>query len=146
MPIESIVKAIGDSAGPVALILGGLSLFVEVSKIKINPITAILSWMGERINGNLTKTVEKLETKVDALDEKSDMNEIDRIRWEILDFANSCRNGHLHTKDEFTHIIALNQKYHDILDKRDMTNGQIDLEYAYIVKIYKHCQEKNSFL
>ena len=85
---------------------------------------------------------EKLNDVVKTIDE----NEIDRIRWEILDFANSCRNQRRHTKDEFDHIIEINGKYHAILERRNMKNGIIDLEYDYIVKLYRRCQEKNSFL
>ena len=44
-------------------------------------------------------------------------DEKDRIRYEVLDFANSCRNGRRHTKDEFQHIIDLNDKYEVLLDK-----------------------------
>ena len=73
-------------------------------------------------------------------------NEKDRIRWEILDFANSCRNNIRHTKDEFQHIVDLNDKYIDLLVKTEDKNGVFEAEYEYIKKIYKERQEKNDFL
>jgi len=73
-------------------------------------------------------------------------NEKDRIRWEILDFANSCRNNQQHTKDEFQHIITLNDKYEKLLALTGDTNGVFEAEYRYIQKIYTECQEKNDFL
>jgi len=73
-------------------------------------------------------------------------NEKDRIRWEILDFANSCRNGRKHTKDEYQHIIALNDKYKDLLEKTGDKNGVFEAEYEYIKKLYAERQEKNDFL
>lgn len=130
---------IGEILGNATLLLAVLSIFVEITPIKINPISAVLRWISKAINGPIYETLKEIRDTIDD-------NEIDRIRWEILDFANSCRNGRLHTKDEFTHIIALNEKYHEILKKRDLTNGLIDLEYSYIVALYKKCCEKNSFL
>ena len=144
MPLSDLIEAIQETtlsqlAWEAAVIAAVLSALIEITPIKVNPISNALEWFGRKINGPLIR-------KVDELSEQVDKNEIDRIRWEILDFANSCRNGRHHTKDEFTHIIDLNTKYHTILEKRKMTNGQIDLEYEYIVQIYKHCMEENNFL
>lgn len=129
----------GEIATNAALLLAGVSAFVEFTPIKFNPISSFARWLGKKINGPLYEAVAEIRDSIDD-------NEIDRIRWEILDFANSCRNGRLHTKDEFIHIIALNAKYHDILKKRNLTNGLIDLEYSYIEELYRKCSEKNSFL
>ena len=98
------------------------------------------------MNGKLIAKVDDQGEQIKALDKKIDMNEIDHIRWEILNFANSCRHDVRHTKDEFEHIINLHEKYTQILDERHMTNGLITIEYEYIEDIYKHRLEKNSFL
>ena len=71
---------------------------------------------------------------------------MDRIRWEVLDFANNCRNDIRHTKDEFDHIIDLNTKYHVLLKKYGEENGVFDAEYEYILELYRKCQRNNSFL
>ena len=84
----------------------------------------------------------QINSVVKAVDE----NEKDRIRWEVLEFANSCRNGRKHTKDEFQHIITLNDKYKSLLAKTNDKNGVFDSEYEYIDKLYKERQEKNDFL
>lgn len=144
MALNDIINAISEitmrqAAGNLALIFLAASTLIEITPIKVNPISSFLKWVGKKINGDLEKGLSTVAEKVDR-------NEIDRIRWDILAFANSCRKGELHTKDEFTHIIDLNAKYHEILEEHDMTNGQIDLEYEYIVGIYKHCMEENSFL
>ena len=39
-------------------------------------------------------------------------HEIDELRWNILNFANSCRNGRKHSKDEFEHVISDHSKPH----------------------------------
>lgn len=134
-----MVEGFSIEGGHVALIIAAASLFFEVSKIKVNPITFILRWAGKRM-------FEPFDIRLDAVEKKIDENEIGRIRWEVLDFANSCRNGRRHTKDEFDHIISENDKYHKLLDKYEMENGVFDAEYAYIMKLYERCQMQNDFL
>lgn len=129
----------GELAGYAALIVAVGSIFFEVSKIKVNPISFVLRWVGKRM-------FEPVNGKLNAMEKAIDENEIDRIRWEVLDFANSCRNKRRHTKDEFDHIISQNDKYHKLLDKYDMENGVFDAEYAYILRLYKKCQDENDFL
>jgi len=137
---------LGEIFGSGAVIFLIFTTLIEITPIKWNPLTWLLSWLGIRMNGKLIAKVDEQGKQIKDLDKKIDMNEIDHIRWEILNFANSCRNGQKHTKDEFEHIINLHEKYNTILDERHMTNGLISLEYEYIEGIYKHCLEKNSFL
>lgn len=123
----------------IALIIAGASIFFEVSKIKVNPISFILQWLGKRM-------FEPFNDKMKELERTIDENKIDTIKWEILEFANSCRNNRRHTKDEFEHIISQNDKYHKLLEKYKMENGVFDAEYAYILRLYKRCQDQNDFL
>lgn len=123
----------------IALIIAGTSIFFEVSKIKVNPISFILQWVGKRM-------FEPFNDKMKELERTIDENKIDTIKWEILEFANSCRNNRRHTKDEFEHIISQNDKYHKLLEKYKMENGVFDAEYAYILRLYKRCQDQNDFL
>lgn len=120
------------------LIIGTLSL-IEITPIKINPWNAIFRWIGDRLLGDTKKTVENLSKELKN-------NEKDRIRWEILDFANSCRNGRKHTKDEYVHILELDKKYRKLLVETKDENGVFDLEIKYIKKLYEERLEKNDFL
>ena len=124
-----------------------IGLFVQVTPaIKFNPITAICKWIGKAINGEVLSRLTGLEVRADQQRKSIDENEMDRIRWEVLDFANACRNGIRHTKDEFQHVIALNEKYHKLLERYDDKNGVFDAEYAYILELYHKCQMENDFL
>lgn len=137
---------LGEVVGSGAVIILIFTTLVEITPIKWNPLSSILSWLGDRMNRKLITKVDEQGKQIKDLDEKIDMNEIDHIRWEILNFANSCRNHQLHTKDEFEHIINLHEKYNKILSDRHLTNGLVTIEYEYIEEIYRHCLEKNSFL
>lgn len=135
------MKDIIQNVAPAELVLvvAAASVFFEVSKIKVNPISFLLRWIGK-------KMFEPFDSRLDGLEKSIDENEIDRIRWEVLDFANSCRNGRRHTKEEFDHIISQNDKYHKLLEKYELENGVFDAEYAYILRLYKKCQDENDFL
>lgn len=134
----------------VALII---SIFIQVTPIKINPWSKLFKWIGgvitaesdKKIN-QLIETTDEMQKNIKTLQQNMDENEKDRIRWEILDFANSCRNNQQHTKDEFQHIITLNDKYEKLLALTGDTNGVFEAEYRYIQKIYTERQEKNDFL
>ena len=134
--MQNFITWLGDYWLVAALLGAGL---VEVTPIKINPLSWLLKWIGSKVNGEMIKRIEKLETNVDT-------NEMDRIRWEVLDFANSCRNGRRHTQDEFEHIITLVKKYEALLEKLGRENGVFEMEYKYIVKLYEKCQQENDFI
>lgn len=130
-----------------------ISAIIQITPIKLNPWTRLFKWIGKLITADSDKKIDglvtatnNLETDISELRSKVDENEKDRIRWEVLDFANSCRNGKRHTKDEFQHIITLNDKYKHLLSKTNDKNGVFDAEYEYIKKLYQERQEKNDFL
>ena len=160
-----------DTSSLIALTVSavaGLSLFVEIVPVKINPWTKILKWIGNCMFGDTNQKLIDIEKRFDSLgddidkrfqDLKADVNrqvhdvgdsidenELDRIRWEILDFASKCRRGSDHTKDEFEHVIAQNTKYERLLEKTGRENGVYTEEYKYIMRIYHDRQEKNDFL
>ena len=87
-----------------------------------------------------TARVDNLEStlsrKIQDVSDRNDENEKDRIRWEILDFANSCRNNRKHSKEEFNHIIELRVKYEKLLEKSGDENGVFEEDYRYIQSLY----------
>lgn len=130
-----------------SFVLFVIGMFVQITPaIKFNPITSLFRWIGKAANGEVLEQIEALKKRADEQRRSIDENEMDRIRWEVLDFANACRNRVKHTKDEFQHIISLNTKYHLLLDKYKIDNGVFDEEYAYILNLYHRCQIENDFL
>lgn len=90
--------------------------------------------------------IEQIEAEQKLLRAERKADEKDRIRYEVLGFANSCRNGTMHTRDEFQHIIDLNDKYERLLEETNDTNGVFSEEYRYILELYHKCQMENDFL
>lgn len=122
-----------------AVILSSLGIVIEFIPIKINPI----SWLLEKIGAALNK---KLNEKIDELSQQMTAHEVDQLRWNILDFANSCRQGRRHTKEEFDHVIACHSDYEKILKKNKLENGQVKTDYKYIEELYYKCMKENDFL
>lgn len=121
-------------------LLASLGIVFEFTPfIKLNP----LSWLAEQIGTAMTK---KLSEKVEKVSKQMTEHEIDQLRWHILDFANGCRQGHRHTKDEFEHVIASHTQYMKILKENNLENGQVDTDYKYIEEIYYKCMKDNDFL
>lgn len=152
------------SANHIIEIIIFLSIFVEVSKIKVKPISALANFIFKPIRKEISelkesmqKDMESMEKRlsdeiqslridqenekkaIDELIEANEMSEISRIRWEIIEFSNSIGNNQLHVRDEYRHIIDEHKKYEMLIEKYGLENGIITEE---IEKIKKH-YEKN---
>lgn len=113
-------------------VLGVLALIgVELSPIKINPIKYVgkllSSWLG----------IKQIDEKVNHLKEEVDANELDRIKYEILQFSGSLRNGLKRSETDYMHIEAIFTKY-----KSKGGNTYIMHEMEYI----RECHDKGMIL
>ena len=142
MSEQQILNWIGQHIIHILLVL---SVFIQIAPIKINPWTSLIKWIGRSLTSNINDKLIKMENDLKSLSFDIDENEKDRIRWEVLDFANSCREGMRHSKDQFQHIITLNDKYKKLLKKTEDKNGVFDAQYDFIQRIYKEVQRKNDF-
>lgn len=122
------------------------SIFIQITPIKWNPITTFAKWLGKIFTKDLSDQITTMQENIDNMREDIDENEKDRIRWEVLDFANSCRNGRKHTQEEFRHIATLNDKYKVLLERTHDKNGVFETEYKYIDQLYQDRLNKNDFL
>lgn len=123
-----------------------LSFFIQIVPIKIKPWSALFRWIGKTITSNACGKIDSVIEKLNILDSEVKENEKDRIRWEILSFANSCHNGIKHTRDEFLHIIELNDKYKKLLIQTQDKNGVFEIEYTYIKHLYEDLNLNDNFL
>lgn len=168
---NTIVTGIKEYSGIFVIVVIVLMSIIQITPLKINPWSAIgklfsklfsklgRCMMKDSVNqlnkldskmGNLSEEihtdVSTIEKKVNELSMNVDQNEIDRIRWELLDFSNSCQRGINHTQNEFDHIFNINSKYHDILKRAKLTNGQVDREMKYLEDLYQTKKQEDSFL
>lgn len=113
-------------------LLGVLALIgIELSPIKLNPIKyvgkIISAWLG----------IKAIDDKVNTLKAEVDANEIDRIKYEILQFSGSLRNGLKRSETDYMHIEAIFTKY-----RSKGGNTYIMHEMEYI----RECHDKGMIL
>lgn len=151
-------------AGMIAGVIAVLSVFVEFSKIKINPISMLLGWIGKKLTAPLEKKIERnqkdtimrleqIEEKQDCLEKKIEevsMQELldatDSIKTRIFSFYHELQKSSIHHSEaEFNAIIALNAKYEKLVEKTRQQNGVYTAEYEYIMQVYRQRQKDNYF-
>lgn len=128
------------------IIVAAIGIFVEITPIKLSPFSSIIKWIGNKLNGDTNNQLETISSQLEIVSGRIDKIEINDMRSQILDFSNSCMNERKHTKEEFEHIIDLHTQYEDIISKKGMTNGRVDLAFRYISDLYTICLNENSFL
>lgn len=111
------------------------SLFVvEIIPIKISP----LKWIGKRLNGETIQRIDNLERQF--IDGKCDA-----WRTEILDFANSCRNGRKHTVEEWDHIIEVLGKYERLCKEYNIANDKLPVNARYLRDLFNKLSLNGKF-
>lgn len=113
-------------------VLGILALIgIDIMPIKFSPIKMlgklIATWLG----------ITRINEDIAALKKEVDANEIDRIKYEILQFSGSLRNGLKRTEVDYAHIEAIFTKY-----KSKGGNTYIMHEMEYI----RECHDKGMIL
>lgn len=134
---------LGQIVGGIAGVIAVLSIFIEITPVKINPISALLRWVGKQINKELIDKVNTLETKVGAL-EKSDVIDC-RVR--ILTFADEIRRGVRHSKETFDQVLSDIDTYERYCTEHpDFMNNKTVAAKAKILDVYSECMDNNDFL
>lgn len=134
---------LGQIVGGIAGVIAALSIFIEITPVKINPISALLRWVGKQINKELMDKVNTLETKVGAL-EKSDVIDC-RVR--ILTFADEIRRGVRHSKETFDQVLSDIDTYERYCTEHpDFMNNKTVAAKAKILDVYSECMDNNDFL
>lgn len=143
MKLQEIVSMLSSDQGfwlVVALTL------VQISPIKINPWSYIVEWIAKTLNGELYKKFDTLQIEIKNVKREFEMKNANDMRWDILDFANSCRNGRKHGKEEWEHVIDQLKRYESYVQEHGIDNGVIEEDTKYLRAVYQRRCEKNDFL
>ena len=123
---------------PWITILGSVTL-IQIAPIRINPWSMLLNRIRKGILGDL-------ESDVKALKKDFENEKISAKRWNILEFSNSCRNGRLHSREEWQHVVSQLKEYEVFVKEHQIENGVIEEETKYLRKLYAERNEKSDFL
>lgn len=130
---------------PTVIIFGAITLF-EIVPIKINPWTTLFRWIGKAINGELKEQLSDLSSDVSELKSDFEMKKAEDMRWEILEFANTCRIGNEHSKDEWRHVMNQVSEYEEYTERKGITNGVIEEDTRFLRELYHERNLRNDFL
>jgi protein subunit release factor A len=127
-------------------ILFGSGILLEITPIKINPISSVLGWIGNKLNKSVKDEISQLNKDVKEV--KSDLQEhtVESQRRDILNFANELRLGLKKTEEHFNYIMKLHDRYEKYTEANNIKNSQADLAFEYITLKYKEFRDSNSFL
>lgn len=139
MKMENIISFIKENWGAIIGICGVFGIGVEVAPVKLYPVSWLLKKAGNIMNYDIAEKVNALETEFQSFKKDDDMERINNIRKEIVDFSLACQKEEHHTRDEYDRIFDRVGAYHELLKKYGMENGKIDIEVNYIKKVYSDC-------
>lgn len=134
-----IIEWLKDLATNPFVVLFGSATLIEWTPIKLNPWKWLFSWIGNAINGDIQKDL--LELKRDFEETKAQDK-----RWRILNFADTCRRGQQHTKEEWEHVISEVKEYEQYVKEKNLDNGVIEENSKYLRELYHERNVKNDFL
>lgn len=129
--------------GPNAAILVILLSLVEISPIKINPWAWLFGWVGQKLTGSLRselndlkKDIEHVNKKVSEVRDEAVRSDVANMRWFILSFAQDCRSGVNHSKEQWTHALNQAKVYEEYCEQKKIPNGVIEEDTKYIRALY----------
>lgn len=146
--IYKALSSLGYTKGAIIILL--LGIFIDINPgIKFNPIKAIFRYLGNAFNSTIKTELDELKANMNAKidDIKSEQNEqrealdkiilndqnkeIQRLRWEIIDFNNGIMNEVRHSREQYRHVLDAFDKYMKIIEEVGVS---VDSEYYRSVK------------
>lgn len=145
---------VGQIFGGIAGVVVILSVFVEITPIKINPITSLLAWVGKKTNNELMGRVEaldekvsKLENKVACIEDTDDKRDAILCRVRILRFGDEIRRGQTHSQDSWDQVFSDMDDYEAYCKSHPLfKNNKTVATQAKILEEYSRCVDENDFL
>ena len=146
--LYKVISSLGYTKGAIIILL--LGIFIDINPgIKFNPIKAIFKYLGKAFNSTVEKELNDFKAGINAkIDEiQSEQNEqraaldkiilndqnkeIQRLRWEIIDFNNGIMNEVRHSREQYRHVLDAFDKYIAIVSEVGIS---VDSEYYRSVK------------
>jgi len=140
---EAVTEFVKDN---LSIILISSITVIQISPIKIDPWTLVFKKLGDWINGDIKQELIELKKNSDELKRDFEETKAQDKRWHILSFANSCRNGKRHSKDEWEHLITELREYEEYTKRKNIPNGVFEEDAKYLRSLYQKISMENDFL
>lgn len=137
----SVGQALTGGVTVVALV----SVFIEITPVKINPVSKFLAWLGRKINSEVIAKVDRLETEVQAMRKADGEQEAINCRYRILRFGDEVKHGTRHSQEHFEQILADIDAYEIYCkDHKDFKNNKTKVTTERILDVYRKCVRKRT--
>ena len=136
-----------EIAGNATLLLVGLSAFVEITPIKINPISDLLKLIGGKLNGEVISRVKKLETDIQRIENTEAERYAKSARTRVLRFGDELIHDVRHSKEHFDDILQDITDYEKYCEEHPkFENDRMQLTAKHIKETYAKCMIDHNFL
>ena len=126
----------GELAGWAVILLILLFSLIQISPLKLNPWDKILGWIGGKMNGGVTKQMNRLEKQTQDI-------WISTHRQTLLTFARECRHQVEHSADEWAYVLNVADEYEQYCDVNDVPNGVVRADTRFIRDLYNELSRKH---
>lgn len=125
----------------------GISVFVQISPIKVNPWSWVAKVVRNALYGDVSRRLEAIEKKLDEHVDTDDKREADNYRSQILHFNNELLRPIDHTKEEFIEVLTKIDAYEKYCDSHpNYPNNRAVLAIKNIEETYRDRMKKRDFL
>lgn len=132
-----IIQYISKHSSDIVVILSVFSIFLEVTPIKVNPLSSILRFIGKKINEETNDNVTKLVDKIENLEKEIKVNKKKQYSLIISNFASDLRHGVIKSQSQYIAMLELCDEY-----LANGWNGKIKLDSIFIREEYMRVGEK----
>ncbi len=80
---------------------------------------------------------EEMRKDIKNLTELFVEKQINDYRWEIINLADKISNGKVVSRECYKHAISTYERYEKIIEKRSLTNGEVEISIQIIQDSYK---------
>lgn len=144
MSASDIIKIIASSS--LGFLIVTMSI-VQISPIKLNPWSYILKKIGNVMNDEVIKKVNKLDNDLSNLRKVCDEREANGCRTRILHFNDEMIHGANHTKEHFDQILIDISTYEKYCDSHsDYKNNIANFAISHIKTAYAKCSDEGTFI
>lgn len=146
--IEAISEmTVGELVSYIALIVVGVSAFIEKTSKTVKPLTKLARAIGRAINGELMEKVDNLEQKVEKMDQEEHLQRAKDARTRVLRFGDELIHDVRHTKEHFDDVLRDITEYEKYCDEHPkFENDQMHITAEHIKETYHRCLKEHSFL
>lgn len=154
MTLQEIFNLIAEKGGFWAAVVIGLLTLVEITPIKINPLSWFAKKLGKAFNGeimkemgNLKKEVTDIKKDVTDIREEAKEREATNRRTRILEFGDEILHGVDYSKEHFDQILLDVTAYENYCDEHPhYMNSIAEATIKHIKKVYQSCLDNDGFL